>query len=144
MRRLLIAISTFALLPVAAASAAGAVSGTFTGKSSQGEHVSFKIVDGNIRSSSFAWSASCAQPGVSFSGSTAFGGRLTGNGYYVHDTRVGPVQGGYRAKRTETVRFTVTGQVLKGTFKLSAIVYGASGKEQTTCSTPRITYRARS
>ena len=143
MRRLLIAVSSCVLLPAAAASAADAVSGNFKGKTSQGEQVSFKIMDGNVYISSFKWFARCANPRVTFSGSTTFGGRLTGDDYYDHDTRVGPVQGGYQARRTETIHFTVTGHVLRGTFRLVAVLYGGSGVQQTTCSTPRVTYKAR-
>ncbi len=142
MRRLLTAVSVCALLPAAALAATTKVHGTFKGTDSQGKPVVIKIASDELTHSTVGWTAPCAQQGVALTGTTTLVGVLHGLSYHVHDTYSTAVTGGYRAKHTATARFTVKGHRLKGTFRLVATVYKSQGVVQTTCATPKITFRA--
>jgi hypothetical protein len=139
MRRLLIAVSILVVAP-AAALAGNRVSGTFTGKSSQGKEESITIVRNRITHSTFRWRASCPLPFAHLTGVSVLSGRLRRHRYHVHDSYTAPVRGGGMSKHFVTAGFTVKGHVLRGRFRLVAAVYSSTGAKRVVCRTRTIRY----
>jgi hypothetical protein len=145
MRRLTIAVFICVLVPATAA-AASVVNGSFSGKTSQGEHFAFRIVNGRVTGGTLSWTASCRNPQVTMRGTTAFVGHMYRHNYSVHNTYTvrigysGNAPGGYFARHVATAHFSVEQHVLYGTFRVRATIYSRSEGTATTCQTPRITY----
>jgi hypothetical protein len=141
MRRFLILAAICAASPIAAAFAASTVSGTFTGTTSQGKPVTIKIVSDRLEHSSLAWTASCTQPRTTLKGTTVLNGNMDAHSYKRRQVYTVSVERGVKAKHTANTQFTVSGHRLHGTFRLTAVVYSSP---RTTCTTPKITFSARS
>jgi hypothetical protein len=144
MRRFLILIAVCALMPVAAAAASGAVSGKFTGKTSQGSSVTIKVVSGTLEHSSLKWSATCTTPGTTLRGTTVLTGLMSSGRYKHKEVYTVPVKSGVKAKHTATAWFAVQGKHLHGWFKLVAVVFSKPGTIMATCTTPKVTFSAHS
>jgi hypothetical protein len=145
MRRLAIAVFIFVLVPATAAAASN-VNGSFSGKTSQGKHFAFRIANGRVTGGTLSWTASCQNPLVTMSGTTAFVGHMYRHNYSVHDTYTvrigyqGNAPGGYFARHVATAHFSVEQHVLYGTFSLVGTIYSRSEGTATVCHTRRITY----
>jgi hypothetical protein len=145
MRRLLLAVCVCVLVP--AAVAYGAVTGTFKGKTSQGaKHgkVQIKVSNGNVVGSAsfFDYAAAC-KGGTVLTGSTAISGQLhAGNSFSVVNAKYSSsVTGGFTAKHTTTIKFTIKGNTASGTFSNSAVI--VKGKKTIThCATGKLTFKA--
>ncbi len=146
MRRLLLVVCVCVLVPAAVAYGA-TVSGTFKGKTSQGAKkgkVQIKVSKGDVVGSSsfFDYAAAC-KGGSELTGSTAISGQLhAGNSFSVVNAHYNSsVQGGFTAKHTTTIRFTIHGKTASGTFSNSAVI--VKGKKTiTTCKTGKLTFKA--
>lgn len=138
-------IVALSLLLVPSAAAAAGVSGLsarFTGKTSQGRPVLIRVVQGSVGPpSGSSWSSHCGN--VTLSGTVRFAGRLNPNGSFTPPAVHSVVRsGGRRLKLTTTVRFTVSGREVRGTFTSAASVY-SSGAQLQGCTGRRVTFTAR-
>lgn len=141
MRRFLILAAATAAIPTGVAFAASAVSGHFTGNTSQGKPVTIKIVSDRLERSSLAWTASCTRQGTTLKGTTVLTGTVDAKRYKHQQVYTVSVGKGVNAKHTANAQFTVSGHKLHGTFTLTALVYS---NPRTTCTTPKITFSAHS
>ncbi len=144
MRKLIIVLCACMLVPAAVALAA--VTGTFRGHTSKGGAVTIHVKNGVIPKkpqSIFYYKAHC-HSGAILSGATFIDGKLhRGNSFSVvggKDTV--PVAGGYMARHTVTVRFTIKGKKASGTFNNSAKIL-KKGKVVDRCGTGKLTFTAK-
>lgn len=146
MRRILAVVAVCAFVPAVATAATTTtpVSGKFKGKTSQGDQVTINVVTNQLERSTLKWSATCTAPETSLNGRTFLTGTMAGKYYRHKEIYTVPVKSGLKAKHTATVHFTVTGHRLKGWFKVVAVVFSKPGQVTTTCTTPKITFNARS
>lgn len=137
MRRCVLPCVIGALSTVAAVALAATITGTYRGATSQHKIVVLHVANDVVRSSSkISWSASCVHHVLI--GSTSLSGPLRAGRFYAHDAyRVSLGAGGYVIE-TATARFSVGRHRAAGTFRLTAKVYAAGGRQVDRCASPRI------
>jgi len=135
-----------------APAAALALSTSYKGKTSQGKRVTIKIVRGKVRQkpSEIHWRARCTFNGKAtapISGWTDFGGELKNGGFATSGKYTSYPGGPTKELNTASVRFTVSGNTVTGSFSLRARIYyeGTTPPRLTArCHTGKITFSATS
>lgn len=144
MRAFKIAALSLLLVPGAAAAAGvSGLTGTFTGKTSQGRPVVIRLLDGKVTAPSrILWSAPCGS--LALSGTARLSGLLNANGTFSPPPAHGVAgKDGTKVKLTTTARFKVTGRVARGTFTTAASAYSSSGALIRRCGANQVTFTAK-
>jgi hypothetical protein len=152
--RIKVGLATAIAMVLIPAALAFAVSGNYTGTTSQGSKcgggsakctVKIHVVKNVVQTDShILWRANCkSSPKARLTGDTAMHGPLkTGNKFHVKGTYTQPLQGGLFARDTVNLSFTVKAHKAPGSLDVSAVVHSASGGVIDHCKSPHVTFTA--
>lgn len=139
MRRLLIAVCVCVLGSTTAALAAVS-SGNYKGTTSQGRRALVAVRHRGI-AAGIKWKANCGG-GKTLTSASILSGRLHGDSFSGHGSHTVKIKGGFRARNHASIRLTISGRSVHGTFRVTSTVSSSSGQRVAKCRSPKIAFSA--
>jgi hypothetical protein len=147
--RLKALVATVLVLVLVPAAVALAVSGTYTGKTSQGKKcggknctIALKVVKNVVQQGSgIVWRAQCSGKST-LTASTGVSGKLKNGKFHAHGSYRSALGQGVYSINTVTISFKVGAHKAPGTFTASAVVHQPSGAVVAHCHTGKVTFTA--